>query len=76
MPAPSWPRRETGARTWLLVLANVTTLVVLAAFATTTLVDEPGTAVALVVILLLGVVLDVVWKRRRGPVEAADPVHS
>jgi len=51
-------RRETGARTWLLVLANVATLVVLAAFATTTLVDEPGTAVALVVILLLGVALD------------------
>jgi amino acid transporter len=58
-------RHETGARTWLLVLANVTTLVVLAAFAVTTLVEEPGTAVALVVILLLGVVLDVVWKRRR-----------
>jgi amino acid transporter len=69
-------RRETGARTWLLVLANVTTLVVLAAFATTTLVDEPGTAVALVVILLLGVALDLLWKRRRGPVRAADPVHS
>lgn len=58
-------RHETGARTWLLVLANVTTLVVLAAFAVTTLVEEPGTAVALVVILLLGVVLDVVWKGRR-----------
>jgi amino acid transporter len=69
-------RRETGARTWLLVLANVTTLVVLAAFATTTLVDEPGTAVALVVILLVGVALDLLWKRRRGPVGAADAVHS
>jgi len=69
-------RRETGARTWLLVLANVATLVVLAAFATTTLVDEPGTAVALVVILLLGVALDLMWKRRRGEVEPADPVDS
>jgi len=58
-------RRETGARAWLLILANASTLVVLAAFATTTLVEEPGTAVALVVILLLGVVLDLVWKRRR-----------
>ncbi len=32
-------------------------------FAFTTLVDEPGTAVALVVILLLSIVLDAVWKR-------------
>ena len=58
-------RHETGAQAWLLILADLTTLVVLAAFAVTTLVDEPGTAVALVVILLLSVVLDLVWKRRR-----------
>jgi amino acid transporter len=65
-------RRETGARTWLLVLAEVTTVVVLVSFALTTLVNEPGTAVALVVILLLGVGLDLWWKRRRGtPVDAA-----
>lgn len=66
-------RRETGARTWLLVLANVTTLVVLVAFAFTTLVEEPGTAVALVVILVLGVVLDLVWKRRRDRPTPAPP---
>nr|WP_017934484.1 APC family permease [Nocardioides sp. Iso805N] len=59
-------RRETGAQAWLLVLADLTTLVVLVAFAATTLVDEPGTAVALVAIVLLGVVLDLVWKRRRA----------
>jgi L-asparagine transporter-like permease len=58
-------RRETGAQLWLLVLAEVTTLVVLGAFAFTTLVQEPGTAVALVVILAVSVVLDLVWKRRR-----------
>ena len=51
-------RHETGAQAWLLVLADLTTVVVLVAFAVTTLVEEPGTAVALVVILLLGVVLD------------------
>jgi uncharacterized iron-regulated membrane protein len=46
--------------------------VVLVSFALTTLVNEPGTAVALVVILLLGVGLDLWWKRRRGtPVDAA-----
>ena len=58
-------RHETGANTWLLLLANLTTVVVLVAFALTTLVDEPGTAVALLAILLLGIVLDLVWKRRR-----------
>ncbi len=58
-------RHETGARSWLLILADVTTIVVLAAFAATTLVEEPGTAVALVAILLLSVVLDLLWKRRR-----------
>ena len=39
---------------------------VLVSFAFTTLVEEPGTAVALVVILLLGIVLDLTWKRRRS----------
>jgi len=59
-------RHETGARTWLLVLAEVTTIVVLLSFAFTTLVEEPATAVALVAILLLGVGLDLGWKSRRG----------
>jgi amino acid transporter len=58
-------RDETGGRAWLLILADVTTVVVLASFVVTTLVDEPGTAVALVVILALGVVADVTWKSRR-----------
>jgi len=58
-------RDETGARTSVLVLAIATTVVVLLAFAFTTLVDEPGTAAALVVILLLSIVLDVLWKRSR-----------
>jgi amino acid transporter len=58
-------RRETGARAWLLVAAIASTSLVLLAFALTTLVDEPGTAVALVVIVGLGVVADLAWKRRR-----------
>jgi amino acid transporter len=69
-------RHETGARTWVLVLANVGTIVVLVAFATTTLVNEPGTAVALVVILLLGIVLDLLWKRRRAHTDNREPVDS
>ena len=59
-------RHETGAQAWLLILADITTLVVLAAFAVTTLVEEPGTAVALVAILVLSVGLDLVWKSRRA----------
>jgi amino acid transporter len=55
--------KETGARPWLLVVAIVSTVVVLATFAVTTLVDEPGTAIALVAILLLSILLDVGWKR-------------
>jgi amino acid transporter len=56
--------RETGARPAVLVLAVATTVVVLLTFAFTTLVDEPGTAVALVGILLLSVALDIGWKRQ------------
>jgi uncharacterized membrane protein YfcA len=59
-------RAETGARASVLVLAIVATVVVLVTFAFTTLVDEPATAVALIVILLLSVALDVVWKRKRA----------
>jgi amino acid transporter len=58
-------RAETGANTVLLVLAIVTTVVVLLAFAFTTLVDEPATAVTLVAILLLSIALDAGWKKRR-----------
>jgi amino acid transporter len=57
--------KETGARPWVLVVAIVSTVTVLATFAATTLVDEPGTAVALVVILLLSIMLDLGWKRLR-----------
>lgn len=59
-------RDDTGARLWLLVLADVTTVVVLAAFAVTTLTEEPATAVALVAIVVLSVVLDLLWKNRRA----------
>jgi amino acid transporter len=58
-------RAETGANAWLLIFGVITTAVVLLTFAFTTLVEEPATAVAIVVILVLSVVLDLVWKRRR-----------
>lgn len=58
-------RSETGAQTWLLVLGVLTSGIVLVAFALTTLVDEPGTAIAMLFVLLVSVVLDLTWKRRR-----------
>jgi amino acid transporter len=58
-------RNETGANSVVLGLAVATTGIVLVTFAFTTLVDEPGTAVALVVILALSVGLDFVWKQHR-----------
>lgn len=59
-------RRETGARTWLLVLAIVTTVGVLLTFIFTTLVHEPTTALTLLGILVLSVALDFGWKRARN----------
>ncbi|HKX15559.1 MAG TPA: APC family permease, partial [Propionibacteriaceae bacterium] len=64
-------RGETGASTLVLSVAITSTVVVLLTFALTTLVDEPATAVALGVIVLLGVALDVGWKRiREGRIPA------
>jgi hypothetical protein len=58
-------RHETGAQGWLLVVADLATVIVLASFTVTTLVDEPGTLIAMVAIVLLSVVLDLTWKNRR-----------
>jgi amino acid transporter len=58
-------RHETGAQTWLLVLAVGSAAIVLITFAFTTLVEEPATTVALVLILVIGITLDVGWKSRR-----------
>ncbi|MGK5111306.1 MULTISPECIES: APC family permease [unclassified Geodermatophilus] len=72
-------RGETGAKTWLLVLAVGSAVIVLVTFAFTTLVEEPATAVTLVAILLVSIALDLVWKRRRPdrPAPAPDgPVHA
>ena len=56
-------RGETGANLALLVTAIGATVAVLVAFALTTLVDEPGTAVAIVVITALSIGLDLATKR-------------
>jgi amino acid transporter len=58
-------RHETGARPGLLLAAVMSAVVVLVAFALTTLVTEPGTAVAIVAIVSLSIALDFGWKRVR-----------
>jgi amino acid transporter len=60
-------RSETGARTVMLVLALAASAVVLVTFVLTTLIHEPASMVALVVIFALSVGLDVGWKLRHPP---------
>lgn len=57
-------RQETGANVVLLSLAVLTTAVVLATFAVTTLAAEPATTAALIAILAVSVTVDLLWKRR------------
>ena len=69
-------RHETGARVGVLLLGLASTTIVLVTFVFTSLVDEPATAALLVVILLLGVALDVVWKHRRDGRAPLDPTPA
>ena len=69
-------RAETGARTWLLVLAIGTAGVALATFVLTTLIHEPASIAALVAIVAASVALDLGWgwARRRSRTASGD--HS
>ena len=65
-------RSETGASVVVLVIAVTTTVAVLVAFVFTTLVEEPATAVTLVVITAGSIVVDAWWKRKRAGVDGGD----
>ncbi len=54
---------ETGANRPLVYLSIITCAITLAAFCIDTLPDEPGTAVALVIFLVLAVVVDRYWRQ-------------
>jgi len=71
-------RQVTGASVIVLAVAVVSTLGTFLVFCTTTLVNEPGTAVALVVIVALAIVADLLWTRSRGRPAGglAPPVQS
>src|SRR6516165_5134735 len=59
-------RGETGANVLLLALAIGAAAVVLITFIFTTLIHEPASIVTILAILVLGVALDVGWKRVRA----------
>jgi len=64
-------RADTGAHLGLLLLALVTTGITLLTFVFTTLVQEPGSILTLVVIVALSIGIDLWWgrvKERRGGV--------
>jgi chromate transport protein ChrA len=65
-------RRETGAQAWLIIVGVAVTLVVLAFFAVDTVRNAPQTFTAIVVVAALAVILDVIWKRFRGPLPSPD----
>ena len=58
-------RAETGAKLPILILAIVAAGAVFVTFVFTTLIHEPASIVTIVVILLLSVALDYVWKHFR-----------
>lgn len=58
--------RETAAKLLVLIIALIATLGTFVVFCTTTLVNEPATAAALVVILALALITDLLWKRARN----------
>ncbi len=59
-------RRDTGANLALLLLGLVTTSITLLTFLFTTLINEPGSIVALVAIVLLSLGIDAWWGRVRA----------
>jgi amino acid transporter len=66
-------RRETGSQAWVIVLTMLATAVVLVMFGIDTARNEPQTFVAMIVLVVLAVVLDLVWKRVRQGRAGATP---
>ena len=62
-------RSETGANLWLLLLAIGTAGISLLVFVFTTLIEEPASIVALIVILLMSIGLDQWWSSATGTVD-------
>jgi amino acid transporter len=64
-------RGDTGARLSILLVAVTTTVVVLATFTVTTLVHEPASLIAILVVTALSLAADIAWKRSHAAALAA-----
>jgi amino acid transporter len=69
-------RRDTGAHLWLLVLAIATAGITLVTFVFTTLIHEPASIWTLAGIVLVALLLDVWWTRRRATLLPEQPEGS
>jgi amino acid transporter len=65
----------TGARRSIVLLALAAVTITLATFIVTTLIHEPASMVTLVAILVISIVLDVAWSRRRPGPAGEDDDH-
>jgi hypothetical protein len=68
--------RKTGASVIVLVVGLVATLGTFVVFCTTTLIDEPATAIALIAIIALAVILDFGWKAAAKRRQRSSPSSS
>jgi hypothetical protein len=66
-------RKNTGTRTFMIFLAGAATALVLVAFSVDTLRNAPQTFTAMILLGVLAVVLDAVWRARGGGTEAERP---
>ena len=66
-------RSETGASLTLLILAVLTCGIALVAFLISTIINDPGSVIAMLVIVLIGVIADLTWKRVRASRHRAEP---
>ena len=66
-------KKETGSLGAIVLTGMAMTTIVLIFFAIDTLRNAPETFVAIVGVMALSVVLDLVWKRIRGPRQDPDP---
>ncbi len=66
-------RADTGSQAVIVLAAIAVTAIVLVFFTVDTVRNAPETFAAIVAIALLAVVLDFIWKRRRGLPEQTEP---
>ena len=64
-------RKETGASAWILAIGILTVVITLLGFFATTIETSPASLVAFVVLALIAVVVDTIWRSMRGKRESA-----